>query len=295
MATKRVHEVAKERHMASEDVLAVLHERGVEATSHLSAVDEADIARAFAQVVEGETIASTTPSVSAERAFAESQAEQAGRVERATFYAKGDNYRIVRVPAVDQVTQYGSVVVAKHELVYDFSPDGRLTLRAGVDVLPDGPYDERIDGFESQDALTFLRRHVDKDLMFWEEGKEPGRPVPSDDVFIGLVTDAAITLNRRPILALLEQEEATHKRDNLIRQAKQALAKIEGTREHMGDAAPAEEDVPIPAANVEVTNPQVRARLERQALAASMASPEEEHPEFVTPGEGRGAAEIVNA
>lgn len=288
MATKRVHEIAKELGVPSETVLARLREAGIEATSHLSVVDGADLSEAIGELDPRDERHGSAP-VSAEQAFAETQARAA---EKATFYSKGDNYRAVRVPAVDQVTAYGSVVVAKHELVYDFSPDGRITLRAGDDVLPDGPFDEETGGFESQDAITFLRRHPDRNSLFWEEGKEPGRPVPSDDVFIGLVTDAAITLNRKPIAALLDQERVTHKRDNLIRQAEAALAKIEGTRARMGEAAPVEEDVAIPSANVEITNPQVRERLEKQALAASFASAEGDEG-FVTPGEGRGQAGVL--
>src|ERR687887_466753 len=48
MAKKRVHEIAKEKGIPSKEVIAVLQKAGLDVKAAASSVDEADIARAFA-------------------------------------------------------------------------------------------------------------------------------------------------------------------------------------------------------------------------------------------------------
>src|SRR3954449_5137871 len=61
MAKKRVHEIAKERGMSSKDVLAVLQKAGFDVKAAASSVDEADIAKAFANGADGASDTAAKP------------------------------------------------------------------------------------------------------------------------------------------------------------------------------------------------------------------------------------------
>jgi translation initiation factor IF-2 len=88
MAKKRVHEIAKERGMSSKEVLAVLQAAGLDVKAAASSVDEAEIARAFAN---GDSGKQDRPA--SEPAAADKQAEDGAPAQPARAGARPDPRR----------------------------------------------------------------------------------------------------------------------------------------------------------------------------------------------------------
>jgi hypothetical protein len=147
------------------------------------------------------------------------------QVKEATFVARKKNLRLIRRAEDYAELVSGRRVKTQEPVRYEFAPTGTITLRAGQDVMDDGPLD---DDFKptSQDAITWLRAHPLYNVEVSELGNEIDRPQPTEDEFLADLTDAAISLDGEAVAALLEKERATHNRPMLVDAAERAATKI---------------------------------------------------------------------
>jgi hypothetical protein len=153
---------------------------------------------------------------------------QPAKGEITTFYSRHGKLRLVRVPQQVVPDGWGSQVTRERfpgvtRVVYEFDR-GQLEVEVGGKnwhVLPDGP-----DG-EEQSTIDWLRNHSEFNQRFHESGNEPGRPLPSDEDFMGMVNAASMALDVDKITELLKNERETHNRPALVtiadRARKQAL------------------------------------------------------------------------
>lgn len=176
-------------------------------------------------------------------------------IETHRFYARGRRTVLIRQPQVDVETAVGRKMRVQDPVRYNFAPDGQLTVRAGQDVLADGPPDPETGEPTSQDAVAWLTRgallpdgthgpHPQLNVLFWYEGHEPDRPLPTEDDFFAELGDAQVALEVAPIEVLLAQERGTHNRPVLVKAAERALATVVEARaryEAQAQAAEAEE------------------------------------------------------
>lgn len=98
-------------------------------------------------------------------------------------------------------------------------------------MLPDGPLDPVTGELTLQDALAWLTAHPLLNERFWHDGHEPGRPLPTDSDFLGMLTEHTALLQSEPIEVMLEQERATHARTLLLEACERALTTIAATIE----------------------------------------------------------------
>lgn len=169
------------------------------------------------------------------------------KIETHEFYARGRNERLVRQPLLHVETALGRKIKQQDRIDYDFAPDGRLTVRDGQDLLPDGPIDPETGEPTMQDALAWLTSHPLCNTRFWREGHEPGRLLPTEEDFLAICTEAVADLKAEPIMVALEQERATHNRKLLVQTAERSLAAIERTLQAIAAQEPPE-GAPPPAA-----------------------------------------------
>lgn len=156
------------------------------------------------------------------------------------FLSRARGLRLVRRPKVQVPTALGSIQTLQDTLTYSFEPNGELQVREGQDVLADGPEGEE------QDAIAWLRAHPLLNDVFHEVGREPDRPLPTEEDFMASV--AAATRERNPdwLAMLVEQEESSHGRQVLLlaaENARQSVAQAlaEGAGDEQADARRAAE------------------------------------------------------
>lgn len=131
------------------------------------------------------------------------------------------NYLAVRRPHVERANDVGQVGTVVEGVSYDFAPDGLFRATVGKDVMVDP------DGVE-RDQVDWLRAHRDCGLMFVEEGREPGRQLPTEEEFSAEVVEATADLDSERLRGLLDEERSTHGRPGLIALVEGALRKVEG-------------------------------------------------------------------
>lgn len=153
------------------------------------------------------------------------------QVKTIDFYSRGDNELVYRRSPVSAFTPQGAQYTVADGVSYSFAPDGKLSLEAGQDLLPDGPVDPETREPTLRDAAAFLRAHRQFNIRFWEEGREPDRPLPTEKDFYAVVTRATAVLDPEPIEAALMQERETHNRTVLLEAAEGALDTIRETRQ----------------------------------------------------------------
>lgn len=162
----------------------------------------------------------------------------AEQVEVAQFYSRGREEMLVRRPQIDTPTMTGGSMRVQNPVRYSFAPNGRLSLRPGQDMLPDGPPDPETGEPSMQDAIAWLTEGFDNrdgtfgphpqfNVRVWREGHEPDRPRPLEGDFLAEVTAAAAGLQVEPIRELLEAEVAGHNRPVLVKAAENAIAQVE--------------------------------------------------------------------
>lgn len=157
---------------------------------------------------------------------------------KATFRTKHTNLLLWRKQTKEVRNHHAELVSRDEGVYYQFKPgpagDGVLDVYEGQDVLPDG-YDAASGEVVEQDAISWLRNHPDLNLTdvggFHEEGREPGRPLPTDADFLADVMLAVNALDADALEQLLEQEEATHKRPLLLGTARKALDGVRAVAE----------------------------------------------------------------
>ena len=142
------------------------------------------------------------------------------------FYSRGRHERLVRQPLLNIETALGRKVLQQSRVDYDFAPDGRLTVREGQDMLPDGPIDPDTGEPTMQDALAWLTAHPRLNDRFWHDGYEPGRLLPTESDFLAICTEGVADLLAEPVEVALQHERATHNRKLLVQTAEQSLAHI---------------------------------------------------------------------
>jgi hypothetical protein len=156
------------------------------------------------------------------------------------FYSRGRLERLVRRPLDFAELASGRRIKTQERVLYDFGPNGRLEIRDGQDMLADGPVDPATGEPTMQDALAWLMAHPLLNERFWCEGREPGRPLPTENDFLELLTGHVIALEAAPIEVLLASERASHDRRMLIDAAERALSQVLATREELARQAEGE-------------------------------------------------------
>ena len=162
-----------------------------------------------------------------------------------TFTSRGREERLVRRPLHITQDSFGQQHRQQEPVRYLFGPHGTLEVYEGQDLLPDGPpeFNPETGRMEPtvQDAVAWLDSHALLNTRFWHDGHEPGRLLPTEQDFMALVTDAAVTLAEEPLLVALEQEHATHKRPLLIQAAEGTLEKVRAMRAQIAEQEAAAE------------------------------------------------------
>jgi hypothetical protein len=147
------------------------------------------------------------------------------------FYSRGRGEKLIRQPLTMIETALGRQIKQQERVAYDFAPDGRLEVYEGQDMLADGPVDPETLRPTEQDAVAWLTSHPLINERFWHEGHEPGRPLPTEEDFLGLLSQHTALLEAEPIVVMREQERETHARSVLLEACERALAAIDATRE----------------------------------------------------------------
>lgn len=155
--------------------------------------------------------------------------QQAGKqVKAATFVARKRNLTLVRQPMIQTPLLDGRLITSQEGVRYKFgegTPPGQIVKRAGEDMMADGPLDENFNPTQ-QDAIQWLRSHRLYNSEFSEVGNEIDRPQPTEEEFMGELTDAAMALDLETVDRLLERERATHNRSLLVQAAERAQGKL---------------------------------------------------------------------
>lgn len=143
------------------------------------------------------------------------------------FYSKSTNLLLIRVPEITQPLATGVLEVRQKGVSVSFAPGGRARAKVGQDVLPTkvGEFGE----VEEEDLVSWLRNHHANGVLFFEEGREPDRPRPTEDQMLEWIVDAVAALDSSRAHELLEHEQATHNREVILRACQRALQKIEMT------------------------------------------------------------------
>lgn len=160
-----------------------------------------------------------------------------------TFRSRGENHRLVRVQRqMGENAATGRQFVVQEGLTYSFAPNGLLEVRAGQDVLPDGPHGEE------QDALTWLRAHAQNGEYFTEDGNEPGRPRPTEEEMNTAIIGAVVNMDSPALEQLEANERQTHARPVVLQAISDAQDAVAGRRAELAAASTA--DVTPPASGV---------------------------------------------
>jgi hypothetical protein len=164
---------------------------------------------------------------------AEIIAEHAQEQGVAVYYSKSTNLRLVRRPKLERINSISQIEVAQEPLRYLFAPEGTIVVYEGQDILPDGP------GGAMQDAVAWLDNHKNLNTLFWREGAEPDRALPTEQDFLAQVNQALVARDVETIKALLAAEDATHQRKVLVDSAVSALTALRDAGEDISDPEPA--------------------------------------------------------
>lgn len=152
------------------------------------------------------------------------------------------NLRLVRQPETFTQSATGQKQRVLVPVRYEFGPSGHLGVTVGNDVLRDGEYDPATQQSEALDCVGWLRRHRDFNIRFFEEGHEPGRAQPPDDVILRETNRALVDRDVDTLVARLHQERGTHNRPLILETVQNALTLLEAP---VPD--PSESPAPVPA------------------------------------------------
>lgn len=152
------------------------------------------------------------------------------------FYARGQNIKLVRRGTLYRYSAGGQRQVAQKPIIVEFGPLARIVVRPGdvVGVDSDGWLaDDAVlgerglpTGLLKRDMVTALRSHHALNDLFFEEGREPGRPLPTEADFLESITAAVADLDTEKLQELLEQEQGSHNRGLLVTTAERALERV---------------------------------------------------------------------
>lgn len=148
--------------------------------------------------------------------------------KKVTFRTKHAKLRLIRKSIREIRNHHGELISREEGVKYEFQ-NGVLDVYEGQDVMADA-YDAEARAIVEQDAVSWLRNHPNLDSRrtggFHEEGREPGRPLPTDQDVLEEITTAAMLLDADVLEAVIDREQATHKRPVLIQAATSALEKV---------------------------------------------------------------------
>jgi hypothetical protein len=82
-----------------------------------------------------------------------------------------------------------------------------------------------------QDAVEYLRGHADYNLLFFEDGREPDRPLPEPRDFVAEVAKLTAAGDVEGLAALAERERSSHGRETLVQAAEAAVEALGGSVE----------------------------------------------------------------
>lgn len=133
------------------------------------------------------------------------------------YYSRHAALVLVRRPKDEMVNSLRQITVTQQTLKYNFAPEGRVVVREGQDMLPDGP------GGEMQDAVAWLDSHVNLNTTFFREGREPDRALPTERDYLAAVNRALVARDPQALRTLLTEEQGTHGRKVLLDSAGSAL------------------------------------------------------------------------
>jgi hypothetical protein len=153
------------------------------------------------------------------------KAEQA---QAEVFYSTSRGLRLIRQgqnTGTNAVGQTLDLTPPGGRVIYDFSPNGSLTVHEGQDVLPDGSRGEE------QDAITWLTNHPRFNRRFFWQGHEPGMPQPTERVYMELVRAGVIGRDIDGLLELRKREEDTHGRPMLLAAVDNAIMALQSVAE----------------------------------------------------------------
>ncbi len=127
--------------------------------------------------------------------------------EQVTFRSKRPGYKVVIEPADEILNHHGKVVEKIKGLRADFSPEGILTT--------DDP--KLIEGLRASNGYN---------QVFWEDGRPPETPLPTVADQMSEITSAATEGDVGAIEKVIEVEQETHQRVEILSAAKAALATL---------------------------------------------------------------------
>lgn len=181
----------------------------------------------------------------------------------AVYYSKHFNLVLVRRPKDEIINSLRQIQVTQQPLRYSFAPEGRLVVRAGQDMLPDGP------GGEMQDVIAWLDSHVNVNISFFREGGEPDRALPTEKDFLATVNRALVARDVVALQEALAAEQGSHNRTVLVEAAVSALSALRDAGVDAGSGEKSERDELVEAAlalglefSAETTDEQLRAAID---------------------------------
>jgi DNA-binding transcriptional MerR regulator len=145
------------------------------------------------------------------------------------FYSRSRHLRLIRKPMVTEQLAGGGQRVIQEGIVYDFAPDGFITVQGGADVREDvkGWLAPGSEFLLERDVVEALRAHRLYNSLFYEEGNEPDLPLPRETDYLKAINRATLAVAPDVIKELIEQEENTHQRPVLLEVARDALIEAE--------------------------------------------------------------------
>jgi hypothetical protein len=155
------------------------------------------------------------------------------------FYAKGTHHRLVRQHGITRPSPDGAgFFEAQESVVVEFAPLGRIEVEPGEQIMRDnkgwladrqelGRRGLPDDKLAKRDLVTALRSHRGYNVDFFEEGAEPGRPQPTEERFMEMVTEFTLAWDAENLKGLIDTEIATHNRPVLVKSAQGALTRVE--------------------------------------------------------------------
>lgn len=121
-----------------------------------------------------------------------------------------------------------------------------------------------------RDEVDALRAHKEFGRDIWEFGHEPGTLYPRAQDLRKLITRASVALDEDALVEIIEKEQRSHNRRDLISEAETALATVREAIAEMqaAQAAAPEPEVPFQETSTEVhTTPAPKAKAKPKAAA----------------------------
>lgn len=150
--------------------------------------------------------------------------EKGAKTGAEIFYSTSRGLRLIRqgrLTGVNAVGQEVDLTANGGRCVYEFAPNGSITVLPGQDMLATGPRGE------VEDALAWLTRHPRFNRRFFQQGHEPGMPQPTEQVYMEMVRAGVVGRDVDGLLELRKREEDTHSRTILLQAVDNAIMALQ--------------------------------------------------------------------